>query len=78
VSRREYFSTGLGVATIWCTGVLGFAQDLMGPESWTRYELSHWTPAWKSMPLHCVALATAVVLWWRMTQRASKEDQERK
>ena len=76
MSRRDYFSIGLLVATLWCVGVLGFIQDLMGPEAWTQYELAHWAPAWKSMPLQCVELATAIVLWWRTTQRASKEDQE--
>jgi hypothetical protein len=76
VRRRAYFSTGLATATLWCVGALGFVQDLMGPEAWTRCELLHWKPAWVTMPLHCIFLATSIVLWRATQQRASKEDQK--
>lgn len=77
MSRHTYFLAGAAIATLWWVGLLGFVQDLMGPEAWIRYELAHWAPAWKSMPLQCVELATAIVVWRLVSSWASKDDQEK-
>lgn len=78
MSRYSYFSNGLLVGTLWCMGVLGFVQDVMGPEAWTRFELEHWDPSWRSIFFNCAALATSLTLWWRVRQRADLEDREKK
>ena len=78
MSRHTYFLAGTVVATLWWVGLLGFIQDLMGPEAWTQYELSHWAPSWKSMPIQCVELATAIVVSRLVNRWASEEDQEKK
>lgn len=78
MSRYSYLLWGLLLGVWWVLEVLGFAMDMAGPEAWTQWELRHWSSDWKTMPLQCAMLATIIVLFGRMRNRALKEDRREK
>lgn len=73
-TRAFYFTMGCNVGLWFVASALGFAQDLLGPEGWTRWELAHWAPGWRTMPLQATMLATAIVLWFHGRRRARLDD----